>query len=326
MTRCIRCFSLALAIMLVCGNVAATLLGRDLDPTRPGYEAYYDTAQNITWMADADYARTSGYSATGLMTFVEAATWAAQVSYYGISGWRLPVLLSPTPTICLPAYGAAACGYNTPANAAEITYMFERNLGLHGAYDTAGNPRAKPYGANLQSLKGVPGVDPGVVFTNVSAQYWNQALASTEIPCPTGAVCESTPIPGATAMTSGDYWQASDGSGQYFRCLFAAQCADLSEDPLVATAAPIRVGNISGRVVRSWIFGMVDGYLAPIAAANQLSHAWAVRPGDIAPVPEPRAALLILPGLAVLLPLARRKAANTPKPQCRLDQEKENPT
>ena len=57
---------------------------------RLGGLAVYDTDIDITWLADADYAKTSGYDADGLMNWYDANTWAASLNIGGISGWRLP--------------------------------------------------------------------------------------------------------------------------------------------------------------------------------------------------------------------------------------------
>lgn len=50
----------------------------------------YDTDLDVTWLADANYAQTSGYKAGGLMTWSEAVTWADNLTYGGYSDWRLP--------------------------------------------------------------------------------------------------------------------------------------------------------------------------------------------------------------------------------------------
>ncbi len=62
---------------------------------RLGGLAYYDTITDLTWLADANYARTSGYTGIGVlsdgrMTWQAANDWAAQLTVGGISGWRLP--------------------------------------------------------------------------------------------------------------------------------------------------------------------------------------------------------------------------------------------
>jgi len=66
---------------------------------RPG-GMVYDTDLNITWLSDANYAKTSGYDADGRMSWSEANTWAASLDVKGITGWRLPT----TDTVCGPSY------------------------------------------------------------------------------------------------------------------------------------------------------------------------------------------------------------------------------
>jgi len=73
------------------GGTDAALVGRL--PATPGgtdYQAYYDDATNLTWLADANYAQTSGYDADGLMHWQAANAWAAQLTVAGVGGWRLP--------------------------------------------------------------------------------------------------------------------------------------------------------------------------------------------------------------------------------------------
>lgn len=50
----------------------------------------YDTDRNITWLADGNYAMTSGYDADGLMWDYQFWSWASNLSYGGYSDWRLP--------------------------------------------------------------------------------------------------------------------------------------------------------------------------------------------------------------------------------------------
>jgi hypothetical protein len=60
----------------------------------------YSTDMDLTWLQDANYARTSGYDADGLMTWDEANTWATNLVYGGITGWRLPTMDSDNPLQC----------------------------------------------------------------------------------------------------------------------------------------------------------------------------------------------------------------------------------
>ena len=54
----------------------------------------YDSAQNITWAADANLAQTLGNSGDGKMTWGEAVAWTDNLVFGGDSGWRLPTTLS----------------------------------------------------------------------------------------------------------------------------------------------------------------------------------------------------------------------------------------
>jgi hypothetical protein len=80
----IRIFSLAFALAVVLTSVShAELIDR-------GNGMIYDTDLNITWLQDAEYAFTSGYSPTLGMTWSGSMTWVANLNYQGITGWRLP--------------------------------------------------------------------------------------------------------------------------------------------------------------------------------------------------------------------------------------------
>lgn len=48
----------------------------------------YDSTQNITWLQDALYAETSGYTSIG-MSWADSTAWAANLEYGGFSDWRL---------------------------------------------------------------------------------------------------------------------------------------------------------------------------------------------------------------------------------------------
>jgi hypothetical protein len=50
----------------------------------------YDDGLNLTWLKDANYAKTSGYDADGLMNWNAATFWATRLNYGGYSDWRLP--------------------------------------------------------------------------------------------------------------------------------------------------------------------------------------------------------------------------------------------
>lgn len=59
-----------------------------------GYGLIYDTERNITWLQDVNYAKTSGRSRDGQLTWPKAMEWVASLSYRGVRGWRLPTALN----------------------------------------------------------------------------------------------------------------------------------------------------------------------------------------------------------------------------------------
>ncbi len=120
----------------------------------------YDDVLKVTWLQDANYAMTSGYSTTGVfggMTarggLTNAETWAANLVYAGYTGWRLPQALPVNGTAynyLMMNDGSADNGYNISApgsahpgsRASELSYMFYVNLGNKGYLDISGNPQS----------------------------------------------------------------------------------------------------------------------------------------------------------------------------------------
>jgi hypothetical protein len=86
----------------------------------------YDDVMDITWLQDANYAQTSGYDVDGKMTWANANTWAAGLSYGGYDDWRL-ASAGDTPT----------GGYNVTTG--ELGHMFYNNLGNTASTSILGN-------------------------------------------------------------------------------------------------------------------------------------------------------------------------------------------
>jgi PEP-CTERM motif len=74
---------LTVVLFGIAGLANATLFDR-------GGGLIYDDYSNITWLQDANYAKTSGYDSDGYMTWWGAMTWADNLVYQGYSDWRLP--------------------------------------------------------------------------------------------------------------------------------------------------------------------------------------------------------------------------------------------
>jgi hypothetical protein len=205
----------------------------------------YDDVLNVTWLQDANYAKTSGYDSDGLMTWSQAMTWAENLSYVDTvrnvtwSDWRLPIV-KPVNGISfnlsfLPA-GTSDYGFNITSPASELSYMYYVNLRLKGYYNTSGQyqPDFGVFGS--ESYGGQK--DVGLVKNLQSFGYWS-----------------GTEFPGYSGGSFG--------------------------------------------------FGTYDGGQGHFGQDVGL-FAWAVRPGDVAAVPEPETYGLMLAGLGVLA-VARRK-------------------
>jgi hypothetical protein len=123
------------AALLLAGLSMSTTASATLF-TRPG-GMVYDSDLNITWLADANYAQTSGYDADGLMSWTAATTWAANLVYGGYSDWRLP-----TSDTCL--------GYNCTDS--ELGHLFYSELGAtSGSSILSGNATELAKFSNIQS-------------------------------------------------------------------------------------------------------------------------------------------------------------------------------
>jgi hypothetical protein len=133
---------LATAGLLSSGAVQAALNDR-------GGGLIYDDVLDITWLADANYAQTSGYDSDGRMNFSAANSWAAGLSYGGYDDWRLPTALNQDST-------GPCGGFNCTSS--EMGHMFYNNMGA-----TAGGSVLS--GTNSANL---------ALFSNLqSSVYWS---------------------------------------------------------------------------------------------------------------------------------------------------------
>jgi len=128
-----------LAGLSLSGAAQATLHDR-------GGGLIYDDVLNVTWLQDANYAKTSGYDDDGLMTWQGATGWVTNLSYFDsvrhviYDDWRLPTV-TPVNGIGFQLYeasddrlwsGSRDWGYNISApgsaypgtTASEMAYMY----------------------------------------------------------------------------------------------------------------------------------------------------------------------------------------------------------
>ena len=121
----------ALPFLLLCsivGTAQAALVDR-------GGGLIYDTDLDITWLQDANYAQTSGFSGTGLMNWSQATNWAANLSYFDSvrnvtwNDWRLPSIQDTGIVGCDFSYNGGDCGYNVNTATSEVANLCHNELG-----------------------------------------------------------------------------------------------------------------------------------------------------------------------------------------------------
>jgi hypothetical protein len=133
--RAIRKTMTGVAVVLASSAAQAALIDR-------GGGLIYDDVLNVTWLQDANYAKTSGYDADGLMNWSAANAWAAGLVFHDsvrnvdFSDWRLPMTTDTGAPGCDWSFGGTDCGYNSTGS--ELAHMYYNNLGLKGSYSTTG--------------------------------------------------------------------------------------------------------------------------------------------------------------------------------------------
>jgi hypothetical protein len=99
----------------------------------------YDNVINITWLQDANYAKTSGYDADGRMSWVSASYWAENLDFGGYSDWRLPKVIDTGSNGCdAYYYSGGECGPNVATTNSELAHMYFENLGLKSSLSVTG--------------------------------------------------------------------------------------------------------------------------------------------------------------------------------------------
>jgi hypothetical protein len=235
------------------GTWETTLQGRDLDGNLGnGFEAFYDTTQNLTWLADANMAATSGASATGLLSgaspmdgapnsAVTARSFASSADLYGISDWTLPDL----------------------------------SLGLQSAYETCSTPYTCTY-----TPSGINPVLPG----SSQLQHLMEVTLGNRSSINGGYAIENTgPFKN---LQSGLYWSSEFRFGYQYSA----------------------TGGFDG-----WTYDTALGVHAQQNLGLKKGHAWLVRAGDVAAVPEPQTVAMWALGLLALMGVVSRQKVAAPR-------------
>jgi hypothetical protein len=234
----------SLATVFASGAAQAALIDR-------GGGLIYDTDLNITWLADANYAATQHVqsggalgTADGRMTWSDATTWAADISYFDsvrnvtYTDWRLPTFTDTGEDGCNGVvYSGTDCGYNVDPASSEMAHLYFVSLGNQSHFTMTGAVSGA-YAGGTNPNSTLDNVGP---FTNFqSFYYWS----GTEL-----------------APVSRDAWHFNTNYGNQY--------------PLEKTAT---------------------------------FYALAVRPGDVAAVPEAETYAMMLAGLGLVGFAARRRS------------------
>lgn len=106
----------------------------------------YDAAQELTWLQDANYAKTSGHDADGFMSWDDSVTWADQLIFGGWDDWRLWSVTDLGNDGCNYDVDGTDCGYNIDTATSELGHLWYETLGNIAWRDTSGNPGQPGWG------------------------------------------------------------------------------------------------------------------------------------------------------------------------------------
>lgn len=184
----------------IASSAHAALQGRNVDGNMAnGYEAFYDTTLDITWLADPNFGETSNaLPATGSW-WSWSKNWAESLNYFGATEWRLPRVQSKIST------GTPAdfqVGFGAGVSKSELGHMFYVNLQL------------PPGGSTVPDIVAIPGL-PGESIKNFRAQlYWTEDVYAPN-PALAWALWTSSPFVGSQAFLGkvfpGGAWAVHDG-------------------------------------------------------------------------------------------------------------------
>jgi len=139
-------------VLAISGTAQAALHDR-------GGGLIYDDDRNITWLADANYARTSGFDSDGLMNWVDVVGWAANLNYFDsvrnvhYDDWRLPSVQR----LDDPCPGANGISSGIGCNGSDFGHLFWTEFGR----GVSATPNANYF-----------------LFQNIQDLYWEQYVSS----------------------------------------------------------------------------------------------------------------------------------------------------
>ena len=228
------------------GTWESTLQGRDLDGNPATFEAYYDTALDITWLA-------SPTTAEGVKDWASANAWAAGLNVNGITGWRLPT--------------------NTPVNGSSYTQVLSNDGSTDWGYAATTTDGTD---GGWRDALGQPVSEMGHMYY---VTLGNRGFCDPAVPQP-----DCTPQPGWGLTNTGPFTFPDQTTLIYW-----------------SAAAP---DSSAG-----WCFDFFDGEQCLTAQFKIVYEGWAVRDGDVVPVPA--AVWLFGSGVLALAVVGRRKGGGS---------------
>ena len=182
MNPLIRSCKMALGLALAAGSLSAAAALHDR-----GGGLLYDDVLDVTWLQDANYAKTTGYDSDGMMSWSVATAWVDGLSYHDAvrdvtyTDWRLPTV-APIGASFHHEWqwdGSTDEGYNIRSPNSELSYMYYVNLGLNGWYLTDGtHPRSFGVMGSYTAIW-TGQADIGLAKNVQSNAYWSMTEGST---------------------------------------------------------------------------------------------------------------------------------------------------
>lgn len=210
----IACTQILAATLCWAGTASATLIDR-------GNGMIYDSAQNLTWLKDTNYAKTSGYDSDGLMSWDDAMAWVQNLTYGGHDDWRLP----------------------------RITYYqsFPSGSVVLGGGFTIGSFTTFTIDGAIDSVQDSPILDGGIGL--ITSEIWSaEAVMCHPFPGTLGAIFCQRPLSPFENITSEPFWYGiDDGNSAWasgsFLSLYPAALYPKSES---FQAWAVRDGDVAG--------------------------------------------------------------------------------
>ena len=134
----------------------------------------YDDILNITWLQDANYIQTSGFSANGIVNNSTAQSWVSNLVFGGYDDWRLPTMLPGNGVSYDTGFsfnGTTDRGFHNDGVNNELGHLFYVGLNNTSFYSPAGiGNQAGSFSFNSSFIDGESG--DLVSFNNIGSTYW----------------------------------------------------------------------------------------------------------------------------------------------------------